>query len=238
MKRRRVVQLAALGGLSLPLAGCMNEATEGNGDADNETDGGSGDAGNTTDGGGGNETAGADGNEPAGQTFTGSGRRGIDDISLEAGLTIVDAVHEGGGDFEVRLIPDDAAGELFADASGAYDGQTARHLNGGSYLLSVVADGSWEVTVGQPRDTSGESLPLSINGDGNEVHGPFEFNGSHQPSGDYEGEKISVNVLSSTDDSRAFVFHEGSIANPAAFDFDGIGYIEIKSDGEWSLEIE
>ncbi len=236
MKRRRFVQVAALGGLTLPLAGCTNESAEGNGGDDGDANES---AENSTNDG--NETVDEEDatSESAGQEFSGNGAQTVSDVSIRGGLTIVDAAHEGSGDFQVRLIPGDGdAGALFADSSGAYAGQTARHIDEGTYQLSVVAGGDWEVTVDQPRPTSGESPPISLSGAGNEVHGPFEFDGSHQPSGDHGGERISVNVLSPTGDARAFVFHEDSIDNPPAFEYDGVGYIEIKSDGEWSVEIE
>ncbi|MFC6763975.1 hypothetical protein ACFQE6_02595 [Natrinema soli] len=227
MNRRQVVQLVALGGLTLPLAGCTNNAAEDNDTAD----------------GNGNSTVNEEEEEtpdgPEEQKFSGTGPEASNDVSIQGGLIVVDATHEGEDDFEVRLIPENSdAGKVFADSSGTYAGQTARHIDEGTYQLSVVADGGWEVTIKQPRPTSGESPPLSINGTGNEVHGPFEFVGTHQPSGDCDGERISVNVLSPTGDSRAFVFHEDSINNPSAFDYEGVGYIEIKSDGEWSIEIE
>lgn len=225
MNRRRVVQLVALGGFTIPLAGCSNEA------ADDE-DASNGDEDETAE----EEDEPVD--EPADQEFSGSGDDVIEDVPIEGGLTIVDATHEGEDEFGVRLVPEDGSGTLFADSSGAYTGQTARNIDDGSYVLSVVADGDWDVTIQQPRDTSGERPPLSISGSGNEVRGPFEFDGTYQPSGDFDGESISVNILSSTGDSRQFVFNEGSITNPSQFEYEEIGYVEIKSDGEWSIEIE
>ncbi|WP_254761676.1 hypothetical protein [Natrinema marinum] len=235
MRRRRIVKAAALGGITLPLAGCTNRSAEGNGDA-GENDGNS----TESDGNGaGTEQEADESNGADRQEFSGNGSKAVDGVSIDGGLVIVDAAHEGAGDFQVRLVPgDDEASELFADSSGAYAGQTARHVDGGTYQLSVVAGGDWEVTVGQPRPTSGERPPISLSGSGNEVRGPFEFDGTHRPSGDHGGERISVNILSPTGDARAFVFHEDSIDNPPAFEYEGIGYIEIKSDGEWSVEIE
>ncbi|QLG48676.1 hypothetical protein [Natrinema halophilum] len=230
MHRRRVVELATMSVVTLSVAGCTNEPAG--------TEGGEDHAG----AGGGNETSEEEedepANEPDGQKFTGANVGIVDDVSLRGGLTIIDATHQGDDEFGVRLIPEDGDGFLFADSSGSYAGQTAWHTPGGTYELSVVADGDWEVIVQQPRDTSGDRPPVSIAGEGNEVHGPFEFGGRHWPSGDYEGEEIGVNVLSASDTSRTFVFHQGSITNPTAFDFDGVGYLEVKSDGEWSIEID
>jgi len=102
----------------------------------------------------------------------------------------------------------------------------------------VVADGGWEVTIKQPRPTSGESPPLSINGTGNEVHGPFGSRAPTSPPATTMGSALVSMSSPPTGDSRAFVFHEDSINNPSAFDYEDVGYIEIKSDGEWSIEIE
>ncbi|WP_245742092.1 hypothetical protein [Natrinema salaciae] len=230
----------SLGGVTLPLAGCTNDAAE------DGTEGDDGEEG--SDGGGGEEGSDGTGNEtddeetptagPSQQEFSGNGETLTDDFDIGGGLTIVDATHDGDGDFEVRLMPqDDGNGTLFADWTGSYDGRTAWHMTGGTYRLSVVAGGDWEVFVRQPRDESGESPPFSFSGSGNDVHGPFEFDGTYRPSGDYDGDRFIVHFLSSTGDTREFLFHDGSIGNPSSFEFHDAGYIEVKSDGEWSVEI-
>ena len=202
--------------------------------------------------------------EPDDQEFSGAGDEAIEDVPIEGGLTVVEATHEGENDFEVRLVPEEQLEEhregdeddededdededdeedeelrtLFVETSGAYAGETARGLEEGNYLLGVVADGEWEVTVRQPRDESGESPPVSVSGDGNEVHGPFEFDGTYQPSGDYDGEGVIVHLFSPTGEAGEFLFHEDSIDNPAEFEFDDVGYLAVESDDEWSVEIE
>jgi len=144
----------ALGGLTLPLAGCTNNAAE---DDENEE--------NDTADGNGNGTVNEEEEEtpdgPEEQKLSGTGPEASNDVSIQGGLIVVDATHEGEDDFEVRLIPENSdAGKVFADSSGTYAGQTARHIGEGTYQLSVVADGGWEVTIKQPRPTSGESPPL------------------------------------------------------------------------------
>ena len=285
MKRRRAVQLVALGGLTLPLAGCTDEASQADenssetdadetadeDDADEDTgDGEEPDADDDED----EESA----DEPDEQEFSGSGDDAIEDVSIEGGFTVVDAAYEGEGEFEVRLIPEERLDEddeeaadaneneddaeeggdradedadeedgaesvlfvksSFVDSSGEYEGQTAHPVDEGTYVLSVVADGDWEVTVRQPRAESGDEPPISLSGDGNEVHGPFEFDGSHQPSGDYDGERIVTNVYSPSGDTTVFAFNESNIENPSEFEFEGVGYVTVKSDGEWEVEIE
>ncbi|OLZ41562.1 hypothetical protein A6E15_11465 [Natrinema saccharevitans] len=245
MKRRQVARLVVLGGVAVPLAGCSNEAADGGDEND--------DAGEDTDDEDGSAEEDGSADESNEREFSGTGSEALEDIGVEGGLTVVDATHEGDGEFQVRLIPgggegseDDAedasepesTGTLFADSSGGYEGQTAWHMEGGTYQLSVVAGGDWTVTVREPRETTGETPPVSLEGTGNEVHGPFEFDGAHQPSGDYDGTEINVTILSTTREATQFVFHEDSIENPTEFEFDGVGYVEIKSDGEWSVDIE
>ncbi len=241
MKRRRVVQIVSLGGLTLPLAGCTNDAAEGGTESDDGGEGSDGGDGGAGDDGTGNETD-DEITTTAGsgqQEFSGNGDALTDDFDIGGGLTIVEAVHDGGGEFGIRLMPvDDGNGTLFVDSTGSYDGRTAWHLPGGSYRLSVVAGGDWEVLIQQPRDESGESPPLSFSGNGNDVHGPFEFDGTYRPSGDYGGDRFIVHFLSATGDTREFLFHDGSIGNPPSFEFHDVGYIEVKSDGEWSVEID
>ncbi|WP_245977558.1 hypothetical protein [Halopiger aswanensis] len=292
-----------MGGLTLPLAGCTNEAAEDDGnETDNETDtdtetsaDGNGDSEDDEDGEDDEST-----DEPEDQEFSGSGNEAIEDVSIEGGLTVIDATYErssdegddgeaddnesedGDDEFEVRLIPEERLAEddqdgsdtddernatddeaetdtddaeaaddesedepepvvfvksEFVDSSGEYEGQTAHPVVEGTYVLSVVADGDWEVTISQPRDESGEEPPISVDGSGNEVHGPFEFDGSHQPSGEYDGERVIADIYPISDDP-IFVFHENSIENPSEFEFEGVGYLSVKSDGEWTVEIE
>ena len=268
MKRRRAVQLVALGGLTLPLAGCTDEASQSD-ENSSETD----DADDTADEDDADEDTGDEAepdedeesvDEPDEQEFSGSGDDAIEDVTIEGGLTVLDAAYEGDGEFEVRLIPEERLAEdgeeesdanedeeaeddadsvpfvksSFVDSSGEYEGRTAHPVDEGTYVLSVVADGDWEVTVLQPRAESGDEPPISVSGDGNEVHGPFEFDGTHQPSGDYDGERIVANVYSPTGETTIFAFNESSIENPPEFEFEGVGYLTVKSDGEWEVEIE
>ncbi|GAB3670705.1 hypothetical protein [Halopiger thermotolerans] len=291
-----------MSGLTLPLAGCANEAAEGD---ENETDNETETETNETDAETSEDGEGDSVDEPEDQEFSGSGDDAIEDVSIEGGLTVVDATFEGDEEFEVRLIPQDrvdtggdgeddtggnrsAAGDEDTDGnetdvsgagnetddgaagnetddgdesgggdedesaeepesvlfvksefvdSGEYEGQTAHPVVEGTYVLSVVADGDWEVTVSQPRAESGEEPPISVDGSGNEVHGPFEFDGSHQPSGEYDGEWIVADIYPVSDDP-VFMLHEGNIENPSEFEFEGVGYLSVKSDGEWTVEIE
>lgn len=239
--------MVALAGISLPLAGCTDE-TAGNGDEDDDDDVNGDDE--TTDTGeesenGAEESENGDEDdetedvpeESDPQEFAGTGDEVFEDLSLEDGLTVVEATHSGTAEFEVRLVPDDGDGMLLADATGDYDGRTAEHVEDDTYLLSVVGHGEWEVTITQPRDTSGDSLPQSISGNGNEVYGPFEFEGPHTASGDYDGEEISVEIFSPTDE-KEFVFYHGNIDDGSDFYHDGIGYVEVESDGDWSIDLE
>jgi len=80
-------------------------------------------------------------------------------------LTVVEATHTNGeSNFQVSLVGGEFD-DLFVNAIGEYDGETAALIDEGEYTLDVEADGDWEVEIRQPRAASGDSLPQSLEGD-------------------------------------------------------------------------
>jgi len=78
-------------------------------------------------------------------------------------LTVVEATHTNGeSNFQVSLVGGEFD-DLFVNAIGEYDGETAALIDDeGEYTLDVEADGDWEVEIRQPRAASGDSLPQSL----------------------------------------------------------------------------
>lgn len=178
--------------------------------------------------------------EPDPQTFSGSGATVEDGISIEGGLTVVDASHDGESNFQVSLVDGSEFDDNFVNEIGQYDGETAALIGGGEYMLDVEADGSWEIEVRQPRAASGDSLPQSLSDDRNRVIGPVEFSGTHVASGEHSGSRNFVTEIFPAKGSFSeLVFNEiGQYEGETTFSFDGVGWVAVQADGEWSLDLE
>ncbi|USZ72033.1 hypothetical protein [Natronosalvus halobius] len=180
--------------------------------------------------------------EPEEMTFSGSGAEVHDDLEIEGGLTVVEATHTGGSsNFQVHLVPSEGDfDEMFVNEIGEYEGATAALIDSDTYQLDVEADGDWEITIRQPRATSGDSLPQSIDGTVNEVFGPFEFGGSHTAVGEHRGDgNFIVQVYPPEGDWGELVFNEiDEYEGETTFRHDGVGYVAVEAGGDWSLSLE
>lgn len=179
--------------------------------------------------------------EPDPLTYSGSGQEVIDDVDIIGGLTIVEATHDGESNFAVEFVPSEGEyNELFVNRIGSYEGATAELIDSDTYQIDVTADGDWSLTVRQPRPASGESLPQSLDSDKPEVHGPFEFDGTHTATGEHDGDSnFAVRVFPPEGSFAELVFNEiGNFEGETTFRFDGVGFVDIEANGAWSLEME
>lgn len=176
------------------------------------------------------------------QTFSGSGAEVRQDVEIEGGLTVVEATHTGGSsNFQVKLVPSEGEyDELFVNEIGEYNGETAALIEADTYTLDVEADGEWEIEIRQPRANTGESLPLSLDGDRNVVQGPYDFGGSHIASGSHNGEgNFQVHVYPPEGSFGELVFNEiGEFEGETTFRHSGVGWVAVVGDGEWSVDME
>lgn len=179
-------------------------------------------------------------NEPDPQSFSGSGADVKEDVSIAGNLTVIDAEHDGDSNFQVSLADGSEFNDNFVNAIGAYDGATAALIDGGEYLLDVEADGNWEVEIRQPRAASGDSLPQSLGGNSPDVLGPIEFGGTHTATGEHQGQSnFAVHVYPAEGSFGELVFNEiGEYDGSTTFNFNGVGWVAVQADGEWSLELE
>jgi hypothetical protein len=178
--------------------------------------------------------------EPETQSFSGSGATVDDGVDIEGGLTVVDASHTGESNFQVHLVGGEFD-DLFVNEIGNYEGETAGLIDAGTYRLDIEADGDWSIEIRQPRANSGDSLPQSVSGNEPEVFGPFEFGGSHVASGSHSGDsnfQVHVYPLEGSF-AGELVFNEiGEYSGETTFRHDGIGYVAVVADGEFSVDIE
>lgn len=174
------------------------------------------------------------------QSFSGTGEQGEEGIEIDGGLTVLEATHSGESNFQVSLVDgSDVVGD-FVDVSGDFDGAQAALIGSGEYLLDVDADGSWTVDIYQPRSVTGESPPESLSGNGPDVVGPIGFDGTHMAEASHSGTgNFQVQVLPMVGSSPEILFDEtGEFGGQTTFAFDGVGWIDVNADGDWSLAIE
>jgi hypothetical protein len=241
LSRRQYV--AVLSASSVALAGCS-----GNGD-DGENDGGDrGDDSSGTDGDDGDD--GSDGdrentqsaNEESGIepiTFSGNGSMSGETVQLQDGLAIGEAGHEGTGQFRITL----EGGQVpraFASTDGRYEGKGAVYTENREYTLNVVASGSWDLTIRQPRVDSAESPPVSFSGSGSDVVGPVNFAEGGTARFTHDGQfAVRVSFYPQTITTAAPLFRSfGEFEDETVYPSYGISWIDIDADGSWTLEFE
>lgn len=178
--------------------------------------------------------------EPDEQSFSGSGQSVESGIDIDGGLVVVEASHDGERNFQVSLEDDTEYGESFINIIGAFDGAQAELVDEGEYLLDVNADGNWDITIRQPRTGQGDELPTTIAGSGPEVSNPIRFSGTGVATGEHDGERnFQVRIYPMTGSFGESVFNEiGEFDGETTYSFDGIGWVDINADGNWSVELE
>jgi hypothetical protein len=250
MKRRKFVQLASVGLVTVTTAGCVGENVEEPEDTDgttpdtqppagDETGGVSEDDGGTT---GNNEEDGSDQREieePDPQEFSGSGQDVVT-FTAQGGMTVLDTQHNGDANFQVEVL--DSGGGLVdipVNVIGDWEGSNAMGLPQGEYAADINADGSWELVVRQPRETEGQSLPVNESGRNSDVFGPVEFEGLAEVEGEHDGDSnFQVEVLNINGQLIDILFNEiGQFEGATTFSANGPGYVQVNSEGEWTISI-
>lgn len=177
---------------------------------------------------------------PDPQSFAGTGEEVRRGVTIEGGLTVVEATHEGNSNFQVSLAGEGDFDDNFINVIGDFDGAQADLIEEGEYILDVNADGSWEVTIRQPRSGEGDSLPVSFSGNAPDVVGPVRFSGTGVATGSHSGDSnFQVQIYPMKGSFGELVFNEiGTFEGETTYSFDGIGWIDVNANGNWSLEFE
>lgn len=222
---RRRTALALLGGFGA--TGCL---------------GSDGNTGTTT-----GSVAGTGTGEPGQLALSGSGAERTDAFALEAGLAVATFDHHpAGGGFNAQLVdvahPNDT---ILLNVLGEDAGRTAFGLDGGEYRLEVDGTGEWTVGIDQPRSdevaATAEPLPTVQDGDGSDVRGPFELDGTVDVTATYDGQdEFGVEVLDERGASVAPNLFDriGSFDGTATFDHRGYGWFDVTTTGTWSIDVE
>lgn len=181
--------------------------------------------------------------EPEPIIFSGRGDYATETFELESGLTTIQAEHEGGANFAIKVL--DGGGnqrELAVNEIGRYSGTRAFAFSSGTYLLDITASGPWIVEVNQPRPSSAATLPLSEDGRGDSVVGPLRlseglarFQLTHQGNANFaailyraNGRRVDllVNEIGAYSGSKATRIPD-----------DGIYYLDLTANGSWSVMV-
>lgn len=177
-------------------------------------------------------------------TFEGEGTQVTEGFDLERGFLAVAYEHDGTENFIVRLV--DTGGEepdrLLANEIGSVEGRTAEGVDGGEYLLDMQADGAWRIDLSQPRpdEADAQELPVTIEGGGNDHAGPFRFEGLVRAVGQHDGgSNFIVNVRDENGNVVDLLFNEiGRFEGETVFTHDGLGWLTVEGDGNWTIELE
>ena len=128
---------------------------------------------------------------------------------------------------------------------GSYSGSIAEGLPAGQYVLSVTADQGvpWTVQITQPRGVSGVALPTTLTGQGQEVVGPVAGGASlriQATNTTTQGGNFIVEILGSDGSLQGLPINEiGSYSGSVIANLlsGGPYYLEINSDGAWSITV-
>ena len=83
------------------------------------------------------------------KTLKGKGQQASEVFYLDKGLARFEMTHDGDSNFAVWLLDDEGDKvELLVNEIGEFDGSKAISISkGGIYLLSISADGNWEISI-------------------------------------------------------------------------------------------
>lgn len=173
----------------------------------------------------------------------GSGKTATEPFALAGGLVTFHSVYNSGSNFIVRLATTQgqSVGGSLVNVIGAFDGHAARNVAAGQYILNVESSGSWTVTVEQPRPTTGAALPISYDGNGPDVAGPFVSKGGGIRFGlKYSGQSNFIVALLDKTGQRVgnslaneIGATESSEVRPVSA---GVYYLSVEASGPWHID--
>lgn len=181
--------------------------------------------------------------QPAPFELTGSGQQATNAFQLAGGVTVFKMTHQGASNFAIWL-KDGSSGEnveLLVNTIGSFNGSKLVGVPSGSYLLDVSADGSWRVTVEQPRPSGAEGAPQTFTGSSQSAAGPIELKSGlarfalkHSGDGNF-----ALWLIDDSGDNVALLANDigpfdGSKAEQV---LDGIYWFDVTANGNWSIEV-
>jgi len=170
-------------------------------------------------------------------TLSGTGQEATSKFSLETGLSVFRMNHDGDRNFIVWLLNDEGD-------HGEFDGSKAVGITKqGDYILDISTDGSWTITIEQPRLSYASPVPKTLKGTGQQASEMFHldtglarFEMTHDGDRNFivwllddDGNQIDllVNKVGEFDGSKAVSIRKG-----------GNYLLSISADGNWEISIE
>lgn len=171
--------------------------------------------------------------------INGSGDTASDALPLKAGFAIFEGENKGGSNFAVHL--QDSNGnnlELLVNTIGSYKGKTFAMIpNDGDYYLNITSSGQWNYSISQFVPFEMPDAPSVIEGSGDDVVFVNAKSGNYKLSFNNTGESNFVVLLNGGD---LLVNEIGSYQGSTRKNLstDGPYAFVVKSDGNWSINIE
>lgn len=182
------------------------------------------------------------------QTISDSGAVVTEPVYFGGGMHAFIYEHDGDRNFIVEAYDDstDENTALIVNKIGSVTGTTALPAEPGDYYFDVDADGNWSITIAQPLALKEDIRlpPAGASGEGPAVVGPIKLDGGVTASGSHTGERNFIvevydeAAMPGFNDSE-LVFNEiGEFEGETVVQYEGIVWIDVEADGEWTLEFE
>lgn len=175
----------------------------------------------------------------------GKGDSTSEPVSLQKGLLMVGAAHNGARNFVVQLLSTDGEkSDLLVNGIGDYQGVRLIPVEAGRYRFQTRADGAWVLLHEQPDPNKPRTpLPISQNMKGDAPLGPFSMRrGLLQATFTHDGERNFVAMLYRANGERVGLLvnkigaYSGSVTQ--AIREAGLYWLEVRASGAWSVKLE
>jgi len=181
--------------------------------------------------------------EPDRIDLAGRGDYASDNITLETGLALFVMTHTGQANFIVELLGRDGQMvALLANDIGGYEGSVPQGVTEGEYVLSIQADGDWNLSILQPRPSSGTLPPLKQEGTGDYFIGPVQLSqGLARFELSHDGDANFIVTLMNRDgewvDLLANEIGSYSGSKAVRVPYAGVYWLGIEADGAWTATV-
>lgn len=185
--------------------------------------------------------------DPNHASFSGSGDTETDSFTTDSRAIVFIYDHTGSGQFTAELVRSESGESLgpivtaFEDASGA----TIVLGESNEFNLAITAAGDWSVAVAQPDapEAAIQHPPVEASGSGQDIVGPVDLSGETTATVTHSGQsEFRVGVIDEAgyraSHSKAVVSSSGEVDTETAFAYDGVVWVSILADGDWTLEFD
>jgi hypothetical protein len=164
---------------------------------------------------------------------------------LNMGLAIVEFSYSGKELFTLWL--KDMNGnyvEQLADARGSIQGSVGFNIaRTGTYYCEVAGKGNWTIRIKQPRPKNAQPVPVKFQGKGTAVTGFFTLNGTYNMFDIHNDGTTTFSVVLKNGQGKKVIrlahirgSYDGS--KGTAIQNAGIYFLQVESDGKWSVEVK